>query len=125
MHSSNINAKDDLFYKTLIFTGDSDFLADLNFKYNNKNIFNQDLSGSIDLIDISILHFNVRSLNKNYMNLFATVDFDVIVVSEIWNTNVDLYYYLFNGYTFYWDKMCIFQCWWYWCLCRKQNVCFL
>lgn len=51
---------------------------------------------------------NIRSLNKNrskLYNLLHSLDltFDVIVLSEIWNCNLDLCNNLFGGYTFFFD----------------------
>ena len=59
-------------------------------------------------IALSIFHFNIRSLNKNSSELFQFIqsinhDFDILVLSEIWTYNIQLYCNLFAGYTFYYD----------------------
>ena len=51
---------------------------------------------------------NIHSLNKNCLDLYqfiqpVTLDFDVIVLSDIWSDNVDLYRNLFADYTLYYD----------------------
>ena len=55
---------------------------------------------------LSIYHVNIRSLNANYKKLVEFISccntsFDVIVLSEIWNTNIELYRYLFTDYSFF------------------------
>ena len=66
------------------------------------------LSSSVKNMEISVFHLNIRSLNKNHVNLFTflqllNIQFDVIVLSEIWNYNLDFYHTLFKDYTFYYD----------------------
>jgi len=57
------------------------------------------LSSSVKNMDISVFHLNIRSLNKNHVNLFTflqllNIQFDIIVLSEIWNYNLDFYHTL-------------------------------
>lgn len=52
---------------------------------------------------LSIFHMNIRSLNNNYQELVTTLallnnSFNIIVLSEIWNYNIDLYRNLLDGY---------------------------
>ena len=89
-------------------TVSSDALAKLNFKYSDESSFNNDAAGITGSSDISVFHLNVRSLNKNSNDLYnflTTLDlaFDVLVLSEIWNHNLELYSNLFAGYVFHYD----------------------
>jgi len=60
------------------------------------------------MIDLSVFHMNIRSLHSNRSKLYnflmsLDLTFDLIVLSEIWNCNLDLCKGLFDGYTFYFD----------------------
>jgi len=62
----------------------------------------------VRVCDFTVFHVNIRSLNKNgnaLYNFLLTLDlsFDVVVLIEIWNINLDLCKNLFEGYTFYFD----------------------
>jgi len=79
----------------------------LNFNYFTPDIFNAEYSDSKCNI-LSLFHMNIRSLNKNSNELveFLTTlkfDFDLIVLSEIWAYNIELYKNLIPGYRFYYD----------------------
>ena len=58
--------------------------------------------------ELSIFHLNIRSLNSKqrsfcqFINLLD-VDFDIIVLSEIWTYNLDYYQNILDGYTLYTD----------------------
>ena len=72
------------------------------------------INGSNLKTDFTVFHVNIRSLNKNgntLYNFLLTLDlsFDV-VLTEIWNINLDLCKNLFEGYTFYFDVPA--DCWW-------------
>ena len=59
-------------------------------------------------IEFSIIHLNIRSLNRNHSNFVAFmnmlhVDFDVIVLSEVWATNIEFYRNILDGFNFYWE----------------------
>ena len=84
---------------------------DLNFKYNTSDEFNKQMSNliAIESVNISVFHVNIRSLNKNdskLYNFLLTLDlvFDVIVLSEIWDYNLELSSKLFSDYSFYYDS---------------------
>lgn len=86
----------------------NDLLSDLNFTDNTIDEFNHRISGDNRINDLTVFHMNIRSLNKNrskLYNLLHSLDltFDVIVLSEIWNCNLDLCNNLFGGYTFFFD----------------------
>jgi hypothetical protein len=53
----------------------------------------------------NILHLNIRSLNKNHQSLLelltaSKIEFHLIVLSEIWNINIDHFEHLIAGYRF-------------------------
>ena len=54
---------------------------------------------------LSFFHINIRSLNANYkklqdlLNAYDT-NFDVILLSEIWSTNIDFFNAVFIDYNF-------------------------
>ena len=57
------------------------------------------------LKDISIFHINIRSLNANYLKLLDLLStfenqFDIIVLSEIWCTNISYFDNIFKNYHF-------------------------
>ena len=54
---------------------------------------------------IKIMHQNIQSLNSNNLNLVSYIegrnfDIDIIVLTEVWNTNVNTYRYLLENYKF-------------------------
>ena len=57
-------------------------------------------------IELSVFHINIRSLNKNHGGLshllqLIDLDFDVIVLSEIWKYSLEFYKGIFRNYNFY------------------------
>jgi len=84
-----------------------DILSDLNFANNTVDEFNCWIDGSNPKTDFTVFHINICSLNKNgnaYNFLFTLrLTFDVVVLTEIWNINLDLFKNLFEGYTVYFD----------------------
>ena len=71
-------------------------------EFNNKYTSTSD-NGSIF---ISVCHINVRSLNSNHRKLrqflqLLAIQFDVIVLSEIWRSNTDFYCNILPGYSFH------------------------
>ena len=86
----------------------SDLLQDLKFRYCSTDEFNIENQKLLDSIEISMFHLNIRSLNKNCMELYNYLQlidmaFDIIVLSEIWSYSVAFYHNLFADYTFYYD----------------------
>ena len=57
-------------------------------------------------LEISKIHLNIRSLNKNCSELYHFLhlldhDFDVVVLSEIWSYNISFYRNLLPNYTLF------------------------
>ena len=59
-------------------------------------------------IKLSVFHLNIRSLNKNCHGLVQllqlyNIEFDILILSEIWNFNLEFYRQLFKNYNFYYS----------------------
>jgi Reverse transcriptase (RNA-dependent DNA polymerase) len=59
-------------------------------------------------IELSVFHLNIRSLNANQRKLctlcaLLELEFDVLILSEVWSYNIDFYHNIFEGYSFYAD----------------------
>ena len=59
-------------------------------------------------MELSAIHFNIRSLNRNHHALcqfleMLVLQFDVIILSEIWAINIDFYCNILPWYTFHYD----------------------
>ena len=83
-------------------------LDELNFGYVTDLEFNNKVQSLVSRIELSVLHLNIRSLNCNHLALcqfleLLVVKFDVIVLSEIWVTNIDCYHNIIPGYSFHYD----------------------
>ena len=85
----------------------SDILTRLNFHYYTHDTFNTKFSDGYST-SLSLFHLNVKSLNKNSEELVQYISclnfsFDILVLSEIWTYNIDLFRNLFPGYFFYYS----------------------
>ena len=87
-------------------------IANINDKEQNFNYYTEDEFNSkclkIKNIEISAFHINIRSLNCNNRSLAMLLNclnlkFDVLVLSEIWDYNLEFYKNLFQNYKFYYD----------------------
>ena len=108
--SSNVKDSDvrSRFYNYLTSLNNSEITQYLNFNYYTTGEFENLCKDTTRNVALSIFHLNIRSLNRNNEELFQLLqsmnfEFDIIVLSEIWSCNVDLYSQLFEGYTFYYD----------------------
>ena len=83
-------------------------LSKLDCNYYTAEEFNTKFSKIQKNIEISILHLNIRSLNSKVRE-FCTlinildIDFDVIVLSEIWAYNLEFYKNILKNYCLYFD----------------------
>lgn len=71
---------------------------------------------------LSIFHVNIRSLNANYKKLIELVhsnnlNFEIIVLSEIWNCNLHNFTNLFPGYDFFLHCAFKSESRWSWNIC--------
>ena len=95
------------------FINDIDVVHDinqLNFDYVTESEFNSKFASLADrnLISFSVFHVNIRSLNSNHRKLcqflqLLSVSFDIIVLTEIWSSNIDCYTNIIPGYNFYYS----------------------
>ena len=82
---------------------DDEFIRSHQFGYYTPEASNDIVKSFSSNCDLSILHINIRSLNANYfklldfLSLYST-PFDIIVLSEIWNTNIEFFDNLFPEY---------------------------
>jgi len=103
---SNILGKNDLLPRLQQLRKDEDF-KQLQFDYYTESHFNRSLGKlASDTIDLSVFHMNIRSLNCHFAGLcqylqLLDVSFDVIVLTEIWSCNADLYANILPGYSFF------------------------
>ena len=79
--------------------------TDLKNEYISINDFNVKFTSNYDL---SFLHLNIHSLNSKLFKFIEFIksfelQFDVIVLSEIWATNIDMFHNILPGYTFIYD----------------------
>ena len=103
------NSNVDLDLKKIPTDSLSDEVVDsLEFKYYTPLQLNQLASKCSTSIQLSIFHTNIRSLNENYNKLIAFTQclnftFDVIILSEIWATNLLYFSNLFSNYSFFYQ----------------------
>ena len=100
--------QNNIFYDCLTSATNSEHLKQLDFGYYSVDKFNNRTSRINDKLELSVFHLNIRSLNKNQVELYnllqsINLKFDVIVLSEIWNYNLDFCHSLFRDYSFYYD----------------------
>ena len=82
--------------------------TDLNFKIETDFVFNQSIKNLKNKIELSIFQVNMGGLNANHRSLIKLMcildlDFDVIVLSEVWSFNLSFYSNIFKDYVFYYD----------------------
>ena len=86
---------------------DSHFKS-LQSSYFSCDQFNQRFVKCRNNIELSIFHLNIRSLNSKQRE-FCTltnlleVDFDILILSEIWKNNIDFYQNILDGYDLHTD----------------------
>jgi len=80
----------------------------LNFNYLTELEFNIRFAPLVENghISLSIFHANIRSLNSNHRKLCqflesVCVDFDVVILTEIWSSNISFYHNILPGYIFH------------------------
>ncbi len=86
-------------------------LDDTNFQYVTEVQFNNRVRKVCKHIELAVFHLNIRSLNCHYRELcqfleLLVIKFDVIVLSEIWSTNIDFYCNILPGYSFHYHLPC-------------------
>ena len=85
-----------------------DITNSLEFTYYTPSQLNNLANKIKSTLQLTMFHVNVRSLNANYNKLLNFLQclnfkFDVIILSEIWSTNINHYINLFNEYDFFYQ----------------------
>ena len=86
----------------------SEIIDGLDTGYYTCAELNKKVRPILSNLELSVFHLNIRSLNSKQgvfcqlMELLE-LEFDVIVLSEIWSTNIDFYENIFDDYIFYSD----------------------
>ena len=92
------------FHDMLTCNVNCNIMQELSFKFYTDDDFNHTFNNIRSTTKLSVFHLNIRSLNKNYHELYSflhslNVEFDVLVLSEIWSTNLEFFSNLFPGYS--------------------------
>jgi len=80
----------------------------LNSAYYSFEQFNEKINVIGKSVELGVFHLNIHSLNSK-VNQFCMLmdsiglDFDVIVLSEIWTTNIEFYRNILKGYSLHTD----------------------
>ena len=83
-------------------------LNSINSGYVTDVQFNNLTQKVLKDIELAVFHLNIRSLNCNHRALvyfleMLVVKFDVFILSEVWDINIDFYHNILDGYTFYYE----------------------
>ena len=75
------------------------------------NEFNRIIHNISESIELDVFHLNIRNLNKNHRGLIHllqsfNLDFDVLVLTEIWSYNLEFYINIFPNHIFYYAEPC-------------------
>ena len=85
---------------------DAEVRNELQYDYYTIDELNNLYNNHKDKSNFSILYLNIRSINSNSDKLLAFLDssniiFNVIILSEIWSTNIDYYSKILPNYDFF------------------------
>ena len=86
----------------------NEYFNSLDSAYYTIEQFNNKMNRLSDSCELSIFHLNIRSLNSKvsefcvFINILKC-DFDVIVLSEIWSTNIEFFSNILPNYSFYYN----------------------
>jgi len=106
-NESNKADSDDL--KKILYEALTDNVTDsLEFKYYTPVQLDALANKHRNNVLLSMYHVNIRSLNTNHNKLInflysLSFHFDVIILSEIWTTNLTFYINLLSDYDFFYD----------------------
>ena len=103
------------FYDKIRATYNNSIIKELDFSYCTEDDFNRLYKKCASSLELGVFHVNIRSLNKNHRNLIhflqsLDITFDVIVLSEIWNYNLEFYCNILKNYNFHYT------------VCNNSNV---
>lgn len=85
-----------------------DLFLSLECSYMTPEHFNHTFANKAMSIELSMFHINIQCLNAKHRVLcqlleLLCVNFDVIVLTEIWSYNIEFYKNILPGYTFYFE----------------------
>jgi len=87
------------FYNNVVSKCNNEFLKPVEFSYSTDCEFNNLVhkSASVGNVEFCIFHLNMISLNKNHRGLIhllqeLNLDFDVLVLTEVWSYNLEFFY---------------------------------
>ena len=86
----------------------SELYTDLNYRFQTECQFNQMINSIGKNVQLSVFHINICSLNANCSKFcqlltILEINFDVLVLSEISDFNIEFYSKLLPNYKFYKD----------------------
>jgi hypothetical protein len=86
----------------------TEIIQQLDFPYVTESQFNSSVVTIRDNVELALFHLNVRSLNSPHCSLcrflqLLDIEFDVLILSEIWTYNIEFYHNILPGFTFYYD----------------------
>jgi hypothetical protein len=92
-------------YSTFNSIINDEFMTKCKIGHYTPDMSNNVINTVISKCELSIIHINIRSLNSNYMKLLDFLDlydnqFDIVLLSEIWSTNLDYFANVFTSYNF-------------------------
>ena len=93
--SNFLQPNDNQFKDFIQSVSDDPILNNINCDYVYPHEFRNKFITNDNKFHLSIFHINIRSLNANYSKLQQLlididIEFDIIVLSEIWNYNIVL-----------------------------------
>ena len=86
----------------------NEIFKSLDSKYYTTEHFNNRFRRYKNEVELSVFHLNIHSLNSKQRGLctlidFLDIDFDILILSEIWTCNITFYQNIFEGYCFLCD----------------------
>ena len=85
-----------------------EYFKALESSYYTTDHFNNKMKRNKKDIELSVFHLNIHSLNSK-QRAFCTfihlleIEFDVIILSEIWTHNLEFYHNILDGYSLHYD----------------------
>ena len=86
----------------------NDVFQNLDCNYITPDHFNHTFTSKCSAVELSVFHVNIQCLNAKHRALCQLleslcVEFDVVVLSEIWSYNVEFYHNILPDYNFYYE----------------------
>jgi len=86
----------------------NDVFQNLDCSYITPDHFNHTFTSKSNAVELSVFHVNIQCLNAKHRALCQLlesicIEFDVVVLSEIWSYNVEFYQNILPNYNFYYE----------------------